>query len=466
MPVASAIRFVANPGQPAANPIPPPRTRGRVLSVGRRLGLGLPGLLFLGFLVCGAVRAKSAGPDAYDNPFGLEALRRGLPEGDPLRDFAAGLEAAAFRRTEAAAAAIGRYLATRPADLKRRHQALATLASCRLRDGGYAEAERLFRRAYDECQGVLDADERRSALQCIGVAAALRDSPAQRTEALVPAALRFTRDKAGLANLALRVNGLADTAIWDTGANLSMVNATFAREKGLKPLPGEVEIGTSTGQPARGHMALADSVEIGGCRLRHVAFIVLPDAALAFPQADYAIRAVIGFPVIDALGAVRFEPGDRVQVGLPPLTGDGPSLALSGNTPLLAVGHRGDLFPFLLDSGARQSSLRACFTRRFPDLLRDARTERHQRGGAGGTIEVEEKILPKVTLSIGGGEATLKDVNVEADDSSSVSDVYGTIGSDLLYAGGGYEIDLQRLRLRILAPSSPRAAPSAGGSAR
>lgn len=399
----------------------------------------------------------AAGPlTEEDNPFSLGRLREEHREGDKAGYYLEGLEAAAFRRTEVAAKAFGRFLDLEKKDLNKRHTALSTLASCYLREGEYGKAALLFRQALAEGATVLSPEDKSSTEQCVSVAQALSGCPAQVTLHRESSALRFTRDKVNLANLEIRINGSKTTAIWDTGANFCMAAESFAKSMGLEFLKGEVEISTSTGKPVRGRMALARELEIGACRLQQVAFVVLPDEALTFPQAQYAIHAVLGFPVLDALGTVRFEPGDRVCVGLPDLPGERPMLALSGNTPLLAVGYRGAILPFLLDSGSRRSSVREAFVARFKETGQGAKEENVIRGGAGGVIKTTELVLPSLVLDIAGGKAALENVNVEDEAKSSVSQCYGTIGSDLLYAGDGYEINFRSLQFRLLPKSAKK----------
>jgi hypothetical protein len=69
-------------------------------------------------------------------------------------------------------------------------------------------------------------------------------------------------------------------------------------------------------------------------------------------------------------------------------------------------------------------------------------------GGAGKVVTQTAAILPSLNLTIGNATVTLKEVRIELD--GDLSDTrLGTIGSDVLWAKGGYTLDFGKRELTL-----------------
>jgi predicted aspartyl protease len=101
----------------------------------------------------------------------------------------------------------------------------------------------------------------------------------------------------------LSANGRAVRDFWlDTGASMSAVTESFAREHGIR-IVSEAggSAGTSTGRKVPVRMGVIDSLRSGGLTLRNVPVIVLRDQDLSFKLLFITllkIDAIIGWPVI------------------------------------------------------------------------------------------------------------------------------------------------------------------------
>jgi hypothetical protein len=73
----------------------------------------------------------------------------------------------------------------------------------------------------------------------------------------------------------------------------------------LKLIDQSVAIASSTQNVVQSKLAVADSLFIGDILFENVVFIVMPDAQLTFPEINYAIKGIIGFPVMDQMGEVH-----------------------------------------------------------------------------------------------------------------------------------------------------------------
>jgi hypothetical protein len=203
-----------------------------------------------------------------------------------------------------------RRLAAADAAPELRREALAILASVAFSSGDYGEAARIgteleaLQRAAGQSQA---ANATAAARQ---IAAMLKAEPRQAVEGAVrPGSSPAGRDPAGLMRVDLRIDGRAQDAVFDTGANISVLSASAAKRLGVRMIAGDASVGNSVQGKVAVRLAIADRLEIAGNVLRNVAFLVIDDAALTFGEGGrYTIPAILGYPVMQALGRFRMEP--------------------------------------------------------------------------------------------------------------------------------------------------------------
>lgn len=198
------------------------------------------------------------------------------------------------------------------------------------------------------------------------------------------------------------INGEAQEAVLDSGANLSVVSATLAARLGLRRL-GKASVGSSSRAVIGVEVAVAYLLEIAGLVLEHVAFLVVEDAQLDMPlPGGYRIDAIIGFPVFRAMGRVRFnhdgtllpEPGKGEPVVAPNLFLAGSDLLVDGRVN----GIRASLH---LDSGGNTSSLARSFLVAHPEALQGLKKSKQRVGGAGGVSERAVVLGSDVKVGVG-----------------------------------------------------------------
>ncbi|PWG74236.1 hypothetical protein DF186_18940, partial [Enterococcus hirae] len=78
-----------------------------------------------------------------------------------------------------------------------------------------------------------------------------------------------------------------------------------ASRAGLSIREVGLQVATSTGKVVTADVAVADRLRVGGAEFRHVVFLVFPDELLTFPDGT-RISGLIGLPMIEALGEIRF----------------------------------------------------------------------------------------------------------------------------------------------------------------
>jgi predicted aspartyl protease len=295
------------------------------------------------------------------------------------------------------------------------------------------------------------------------LAGMLADQPRQRLEGtLVPGSGPAHRDVAGLMRVEMRVNGQAQEAVFDTGAALSVLSASTARRLGVRIEEGTTAIGNGVQGNVQTRIGIAPRVEIAGTVLTNVAFLILDDASLDFPQVPggYNIPAILGMPEMRALGRVRLEQGGRFVV-LPPVEAAGEAgpanLHAAGNQLFADVTISGRTVPLLLDTGADRTSLTALYAATEPARVAALRTSEANFSSPGGTRTRRFAIWPDAPVALDGRTLTLPQLTIALPGDGPEADDNGTLGSDVLRRFESYTLDFRRMRLSLGAPVGARA---------
>ena len=241
------------------------------------------------------------------------------------------------------------------------------------------------------------------------VLAALADTPDQRI------AGRHTAVQLEDGGLPFSINGVHATYWFDTGAELSILTESEAKRFGLREHHAAVQVGDVNGTQVNTRIAVADELAIGTIRIRHVAFLVLPDDQPPFNGQSPGSRGLIGIPVLLAFsrfvwGADRtFRIGPESSHKRVPHAG----LCFDGNHPLVQLEYNNRPLDFALDTGATNTDLYPPFASAFPEFIRSAtKTDSYKMEGVGGAKYMEAATLESLKFSIGGFPAVLKSVGV------------------------------------------------------
>lgn len=260
---------------------------------------------------------------------------------------------------------------------------------------------------------------------------ALADVPIQRVEVGPGNEIPLTTDLAGLHTLPVAASDTAFGFIFDTGANLSTVCRSVAEALGMHLIDTPIRVGTITGEQMTTQLAVCPRLIIGHVTVHHAVFLVLDDAMLTFPEQNYRIYGIVGFPIIEAMGEVHI--GRHGTFGVPPTPsgGDQPAnLALSGLTPLVAV----DGLPFLFDTGADRTLLYAPYYERHKIRIEKRYpADTISFAGAGGARKFIGFRVP-FSGKIGHRTFALDSVQLvkEPLDKPVHRSAYGTIGQDVI----------------------------------
>jgi len=264
--------------------------------------------------------------------------------------------------------------------------------------GGLHAADSLIAHA-----AVLNIATRKDVANTRRILSALADIPPQTVESRGETLVRL-RD----GRIPVTVNDSARAYVFDTGANLSTIMRSEAIAVGLRILPAGLDVGTSTTTRVTADLGVADRVTIGNLVLRNVVFLVLDDKLLTFNNGAFRIPGIIGFPVIEQMGEVRFERGGTIEVpAQPPFRADS-NLALAQLTPLTQASWHGSTLVCSLDTGADGTEFYSRFYEAHRALIDSvSRPSVRKFGGAGGVQTTPIRLLPKFSFSLGDTTATL-----------------------------------------------------------
>lgn len=369
---------------------------------------------------------------------------------------AARLDAAGARRL------VDRFLASRPRDPRQRALAWAIVADAAFAAGDYAAAARDAR----EQQAALVAaaggeDERAGAAQTATMAAQLAAAPAQQVASYRPQAEPVHTDKVGLPRATAVIDGVAQEAVLDTGANLSVVSLSTARRLGLRMRQGDASVGSASRAAVAVRLGIADTLSFAGLTLHNVAFLVLDDQQLAMPvPGGYRIDAILGYPVLRELQRFRITAAGRLEPALSPAS---PAAAATGNLRMVGndlyvraqVG--GQPVAMHLDSGAASSALSSWFASRHAGLLQGLRQHRQHVAGAGGATVSHTLTWPDVCVRLAGRGTVLASLDVEQAGSAGSPNL---LGEDVLHAFDWWSVDFGRMRVEL---GPPRPTPAKHG---
>jgi hypothetical protein len=194
------------------------------------------------------VEDATGGSPASQGPGGLRerALLRAARHGDvallasladtlpdtPLKHLVLARVAAGSLRADIANEHVAEFLGA--GDRSDLPEAYGILADINLAVGNYDAADDAAQQRLHWLRELsADHEDLQDAAVMASITTQLRDAPAQRVAAHAPVADSYARDKVGLARMGILVNGGAQEAVLDTGANISVLSASAAKRLGV-----------------------------------------------------------------------------------------------------------------------------------------------------------------------------------------------------------------------------------------
>lgn len=264
---------------------------------------------------------------------------------------------------------------------------------------------------------------------------ALTGEPAQQIKQPVSDSIPFKRDIAGLINIQVTSSGQQGQFIFDTGAGLSSVSESYARQLGFRILPDTgIYVAGFTGiyNPVR--IAVAPELRFGSIVIYNEPFLVFRDEALSFANGAYKINGIIGFPVAKELGRITITRKSLLIDAHREDNSFAKNFFVEQLRPIVLLGYKGKLLPFNFDTGAGSSD----FLRPFYELDSNAlkATGKYvdkQSASAGGAHTRRILEIPNLKLELGNHTVSIPLAGVDPSAYHiSSQELYGNIGQDLL----------------------------------
>lgn len=339
------------------------------------------------------------------------------------------------------------------ADPKRAAWALEALADDYIKTFRYGDAVRSYEELFQHYASQLDAAQKKDDEDDLRALKLMQGAPPQTIQFDGPVALPTHRNATlDTIDTELTVNGVTESWLIDTGANFSTVCESFARRLGLKLSEGKAQTQGITGAENQLRVAILPELHLGGAVLRNVILTVLPDDSLNVPvgRGHYQIQAILGYPVLQALGRFTFTKDGQFLAGpASPGSESGAPLYMYKLTPLMQCGVGNRPLVFAYDSGAISSVFSDRYFRDFPGQFHGLRKRRYGIGGAGGVRKMKVFYLPEVRLDVGSVTATLRNVPVIPAFGTNLSKYYGNLGRDLTDPYDHLTVDFADMRLSL-----------------
>ncbi len=316
----------------------------------------------------------------------------------------------------------------------------------------YGKAADAYKFLLDNFRGKLDAQRIKGYENVFGLWNALRQTAPQTIDFNGDSNIQGTRDVAKLLNISVEIGAVKQDFVFDTGAGLSTITVSTANKLGLKIIEADVSVGSATDINVKSKLAVAPLMKIGNATIRNTVFLVLEDKALSFPQANYQIHGIIGFPVIKSLGKISIAKNNQVSIFAKSAKIKAePNMSLQGLVPIIAGFHQNKRLIFAFDTGAVSTDLYPLFFKaNEAEITKNQTPQKVKLGGAGGFREVTAYRLPEVELKIGGKTAKLINARVLSEQSNENSRFYyGNLGQDLIKQFEKMTLDFRTMQIRF-----------------
>jgi predicted aspartyl protease len=385
-----------------------------------------------------------AANDAND-VVGLETLAKSAATPDE-RALAQG-SALALRHQDAAAIAVLEPLTQNASDKDIRAAAYLALSAVTLRQGRYADSYRNSVAAKALRSKPFTIEEN----QDMDLAKSLEGEKPMTVRHQAAGRLAVTRDVAGLVRVAVAINGNSADAVFDSGAGFSTLSESCAKKLGLRILDRPTTVGSSSKDALATRVGVAERFQFGDAVLNNVVFLVLPDSDLTFGNGAYKIDAIVGLPVMEALGRVELAKeasGEALYYGHKPGARAAGNLILNGFLPIVLAEADGKAgLRLFLDTGATNTMLNSSAARDYPALTAAAMKDAATITGAGGSTKDDNAMtLPTLRLTIAGRVFNLVKVSMH---SKLEPGHHGVIGQDILKQGKSWALDFETMSFTV-----------------
>ncbi len=330
------------------------------------------------------------------------------------------------------------------------------LAEDYLRSGNLAEAASAYAALDKRLHGRLTPDEMSDLEQPLKLLPLVTDHPAMTVERGAPFSLPYQLDPLGLTDIPVFVDGVSRSWMLDPTEPFNLISRTTAREVGLTLSTETATIHSLTGKAMVVHATVIPRLTLGSVTYRNMTAFVFEDADFAFPDSDYQVRGVLGYPTVSALGSLTVNSDATIDVQ--PGTGgtkptNGAPFYMDGERVLAALGKPdgSDDRLYEIDAAGQQSYLSSRFFSEHSSAFANGKLQLLRLTGMEDAPPVPAYLAETVRLQIGEQTVALHEIQVLTQPlgAAASDDTYGTLGVDALQQLDSYTFDYRTMRFCV-----------------
>ncbi|MCZ6837249.1 MAG: retropepsin-like aspartic protease [Planctomycetota bacterium] len=232
-----------------------------------------------------------------------------------------------------------------------------------------------------------------------------------------------------------RVGDVVQSFRLDINAPFCVISQKVALTFGLKIHEVGMAIHTSTSRVVKADVAMAKQFNLGDIEFRHVVFLVFPDDLLEVDQAR-TFEGLLGFPILEALGEVRFLNNGDWEIPAHPPSREPRSLAFDDLDLITRIRFGDEESLARINLGARVTTGFRSFYDRFQTRLEAEGNRFEKKIGLAETDRLVPALrLPTFAFTLDGHDVNLKYVDVFQESilpTSANKPMYLDIGQDAL----------------------------------
>ncbi|MEZ4903742.1 MAG: retropepsin-like aspartic protease [Spirosomataceae bacterium] len=247
----------------------------------------------------------------------------------------------------------------------------------------------------------------------------------------------FTKDFGDLYNVKVSINKIDTSFVFDTGAGISVISESLAKQLGLKVFENDsIKVSGFTGIGNKTKLAIADSISIGNLKIYNPYFLIFEDQALTFAEGKYKINGIIGFPILKEIGTITITK-NKIQFSnaFKQKTIKNKNLFTEYLHPILYLNFNGDMLPFCFDTGGNETLFSKTFFDRYKTILEAVshETSTQKIASAGGEISYSSMTMKKIHLKLNTVSVVLKNLEINKEGYHRFGkEYYGNLGKDAL----------------------------------
>lgn len=278
---------------------------------------------------------------------------------------------------------------------------------------------------------------------------AVKEFPAQKMHITTDVSIPVSLNQYNHMIINVSSGGQTENFIFDTGAS-NVISESSARRMGIRMLNSEASVTGATDKKVQLKVGLADKLRIGDLVFENVVFKIMPDESLSFPQANYVIHGIIGFPVMNQMKKIEICKNKSITVVAHPRKCNSRNLFLDFAMPIVQLEANGDTVRFVLDTGANTSKFSANYFAAHTDEIKEKGTSSIiRRGGIGGSVDNEVYELQNIPLKVGRQELTVPAIKVLTGKLSFLTNYDGHLGQDVLMYSDKLTLNLRDMYLSL-----------------